>query len=82
MSDEKLSEIIEFLDAIKEEVTLPKNVKFKIDLAISSLSEESMEIPVKVNKSLQELGDILEDPNTPSHIRTQMWNVVSILESI
>jgi len=31
---------------------------------------------------LQELDDISSDPNMPSYVRTQIWNVVSQLESI
>ena len=82
MSEEKLVNVIEFLNDLKTESAIPKNVKFKIDSVITSLSEQKVEIPVKIDKSLQELDEVLEDPNTPSHIRTQMWNVVSLLESI
>ena len=31
--------------------------------------------------SEQELDEISDDPNIPSFIRTQIWNIVSLLES-
>ncbi len=82
MSEEQLINVVEFLNDLKSESALPKNIKFKIDNVIGSLSQTEIEIPVKVSKSLQELEEVVEDPNTPSEIRTQMWNVVSLLESI
>ena len=58
-----------------------KKNKNKINLTISTL-EESNEISIKVNKALHELEEVADDPNLETYTRTQMWNVVSLLEKI
>src|SRR3989338_1762508 len=58
-----------------------KNVKLKIESAIAALSEESIEESLRANKALQELDDLSDDPNIPSYIRPQLWNILSQLET-
>lgn len=82
MSEEKVKEIIEVLLQIESDATVPKNIREKIKNAISALEEEKINIAVKIDKSLQELDSLDEDPNIPAYTRTQIWNVVSLLECI
>lgn len=79
---EKVLEITNILVQIKEDDTVPRNVRDKINFAILALNEEHTELDVRINKSLQELDEISDDPNLPIYARTQLWNVVSLLESI
>lgn len=79
---EKVLEIINSLVQIKEDDTIPRNVRDKINLAILALNEEHTDLDVRINKSLQELDELSDDPNLPIYARTQLWNVVSLLESI
>lgn len=79
---EKVLEITNILAQIKEDDTVPRNVRDKINFAILALNEEHTELDVRINKSLQELDEISDDPNLPIYARTQLWNVVSLLESI
>ncbi|HIH15135.1 MAG TPA: hypothetical protein HA360_04485 [Nanoarchaeota archaeon] len=76
-----MEELIEELRAIIEDDTIPKNVKLKIESAIAALSEESIEESLRANKALQELDDLSDDPNIPSYIRPQLWNILSQLET-
>lgn len=81
MAEEKILEIIEALAQIEEDSTVPKNVRSKIKNAMLALQEEEGAIEVKINRSLQELDDIADDPNLPIYTRTQIWNLVSALET-
>lgn len=79
--EEKIAELIGFLAQIEEDVSLPRNIKEKIHNAINALNENK-EFKIKANKALRELDEISDNPNVPSDIRPQIWNAVSLLESI
>ncbi len=76
-----MKELIEELLMILEDDSIPKNVKIKIESAISTLQLDSVEQSIRANKALQELEDLSDDPNIPSYIRPQLWNIVSQLET-
>jgi len=79
---EKLSEICEILLQIELDETLPKNAREKLKGTISIINENEKNIDVKRDVIMQQLDDITDDPNLPNYVRTQIWNVVSILESM
>ncbi|MDP6642014.1 MAG: UPF0147 family protein [Candidatus Nanoarchaeia archaeon] len=75
-----MKEVIELLIQLEQEGTLPKNIRSKIKNTMNLL-DENLDVAIKIDKSLQELDEIAEDPNVPSYARTQIWNVMSLLES-
>ena len=77
----KVEEIVEVLTELKEDNTVPKNVKEKIKIVMGVLSGDG-DLKLKVNKILHELDDIADDPNLQPYTRTQIWNVVSMLERV
>mgnify|MGYP001568102534 CR=1 FL=1 len=78
--DDKLFIAIQALLVIEKDEVVPKNVKSRIRNAIIALQEDGNIIEVKIDKVLEELGEIEGDPNLEPYIRTQIWNVVSALE--
>ncbi len=80
--EDQINEIVQMLAQIEEDSTAPKNVRARIRETINILQEEEQDMPVKVNKSLQELDELNNDPNVPQYIRTQIWSIVSSLEII
>ena len=80
--NDTLAELIETLAQLEQDTSVPKNVKLKIQTAISVLKDEGKDLKIKANKALQHLEEVSDDPNMPSYIRPQIWNIVSILESI
>jgi uncharacterized protein (UPF0147 family) len=76
-----MEEIIEILTELEEDNTVPRNVKDKIKIVGSMLKEDG-DIKIKVNRVLHELDDIADDPNLEPYTRTQIWNVVSMLEKV
>jgi len=82
MSDEKIRDVIDVLSSIEKDFSVPKNVRVRIKNAYSVLEADGKSMAVRIDQSLQELDDISDDPNIPSYTRTQIWNVVSMLESM
>ncbi len=82
MDSDEIMDILESLDEIKGDSTVPKNVKQKIDEIITTLKNESVDISIRVDKVQQELEDISSDSNLQAFTRTQLWNVVSLLETL
>lgn len=66
------------LSELKEDISVPKNVRMKVERVIKILREES-EMPIKASKALNELEEIAEDANLEPYTRTQIWGIISIL---
>ena len=75
----EFAEVIVSLEQLKEDSSTPRNVKLKIEATIKALQEENA-VSLRASKALHELEDIAEDNNMQPHIRTQIFNVVSLLE--
>lgn len=78
---EKLIDVMEYLNEIKDDNTISKNIREKVSNVIKTLSEDT-ELSLRINKAMQRLDEISEDIAIPSYTRTQIWNIVSILETI
>ena len=78
---EALQIILEDLSSIEKDSTVPKNVRLRIKAAMDILTSEDKNLNLKIDKSIQQLGDVADDPNLPSYTRMQIWSVVSQLES-
>ena len=77
---EMLQVIVEDLSAIEKDATIPKNVRQRIKTAIDLLNGNDKNLSLRIDKSIQELGDVADDPNVPSYTKMQIWSVVSQLE--
>ncbi len=80
MGDDKLFNIVQTLIIIESDESLPRNVRNRVKSAIDALNANGHITEVKIDKALEELSEIDNDPNLPSFTRTQIWNVVSALE--
>ncbi len=78
---EKINAIIELLNEFENDSTVPRNVKAKISNAANALKEEA-ELSIRVHKALNELDEISDDSNMQPYTRTQIWNIVSLLETL
>lgn len=82
MNETIKEDVFNMISKIEEDNTVPKNIKIKIQNITIDLKEEEKEIDVRINRALQDLDEISEDNNIPDYIRTQIWSIVSLLESI
>jgi uncharacterized protein (UPF0147 family) len=73
--------VIEALTEMREDNTVPRNVKTKIE-GIIGLLKDNIETSIKISRALHEMEEISEDANMQSYTRTQIFNVVSLLETV
>ena len=81
MEQKAIESVEPVLNELKEDVTVPKNVKLKIEKVIGILRKNS-EVTIKVSKALNELEEVADDVNLESYTRAQVWNVISALEKV
>lgn len=78
----ELGGVLEAIDELQEDTTVPKNIKIKLQAISSMLKEEKVDPRMVINKVLDQLEELSEDVNLQAYTRTQLWNIVSMLESI
>jgi len=74
--------IIPLIEQIANDRTVPRNIRTKCEDAVDVLKNEKEDAAVRVNTVVSDMDDISNDPNIPMYTRTQIWNIVSILESL
>lgn len=79
--EEEISVIINELSELTKDVNVPKNVKDKFESTIKALKQDT-DVSIKVHKALNEIDEIIDDINLQPYTRTQIWNIVSLLEKI
>ena len=77
----QIEDIIDALVEVADDQQVPRNVKSKIEIVVKILKEDS-EPSMRVNKVLHYLDEIADDGNLQPFTRTQVWNIVSMLEKI
>jgi uncharacterized protein (UPF0147 family) len=77
----QIEEVITALSMLGEETGVPKNVKSKIQEIMSNLKNKE-DLSITINKALSDLEEVAEDANMQSYTRTQMLNVISLLEKL
>lgn len=77
-----MEEGIETLDRISKSPSTPKTVKKSLTDLLDELSTSQYSLSVRAANAISQLGDITDDPNVPSYVRTQLWQAVSKLEAI
>jgi uncharacterized protein len=81
MADQLVNNITEALRDLSNDRGLPRNVKAVIEEAIKEMHNSKDTVSARINTAISMLDQCSNDPNIPGHIRTQVWNVVSMLES-
>jgi uncharacterized protein len=70
------------LDEINEDRTVPRNVRTSMQMAKTDLNNEKLDRKIRINNAISILDEISNDPNIPAYTRTQIWNIVSMLETM
>ena len=79
---EKIKEIIEMLNELIEDTSIPKNIRKALSDSKQRLTDKDAELNVKVSASIYSIESITDDINMPAHARTQIWAIISELESL
>ena len=75
-----ISAIYSMLDEIVQDRTVHKNIRSAVEQVKASLTNDKQELAVRINGAVSILDEISGDPNIPVYSRTQIWNIVSMLE--
>ena len=75
-----IEEINNLLDEINNDRSVPRNIRNIVSEAKNSMNDGKQEMDVRINAAISLLEDISNDPNIPIYTRTQIWNIVSMLE--
>ncbi len=75
-----LESINKLLDEIIEDRTVPRNIRGLMQQAKADLNDQKNDWAVRINAAVSILDEVSNDPNIPTYARTQIWNMVSMLE--
>lgn len=79
----KVEPIVKLLTGIIEDRTVPRNIRSAAEEARKELTERSDNSwDIRLSSAISVLDDITNDPNMPMYTRTQIWNIVSMLEAV
>ena len=76
----EIEPINKLLDEINEDRSVPKNIRKSVMEAKEHLNNEKNDMKVRVSTAVSILDEISNDTNIPTYTRTQIWNIVSMLE--
>ena len=79
---ESMKDSVDTLTQIGSSSSTPKTIKKTITDLIAELNSQEYGLSVRAANAISMLDDITQDPNMPSYVRTQLWQVVSKLEGI
>lgn len=78
-----LEPIVKLLTGIIDDRTVPRNIRAAAEEARKETTEGSDDKwDLRLSTAISILDDITNDPNMPMYTRTQIWNIVSMLEAI
>jgi hypothetical protein len=80
--DVKLKQIMDVLDQLTEDTSVPRNIRRGASDAKALLLKKADALDVRVASSIYILDELANDPNIPLHGRTQIWNIISQLETV
>ena len=74
-------EINDLIREIMENRGVPRNIKLSLEDSINTINDLESE-DEKISCIISVLDDASNDPNLSSYARTQIWNMVSVLEEM
>ena len=81
-ADVKLKQIESVLDQLAEDTSVPRNIRRGATDAKALLNKKADALDVRVASAIYILDELANDPNIPLHGRTQIWNIISQLETV
>lgn len=79
---EQLNQIIEMINQITKDNTVPRNIKKGAEEAKNILEDDTQEIKERASSAVYLLESITNDRNLPMHARTTLWSIAGALESL
>lgn len=77
----EFEQVVILLNKLSEDRMVPRNIRDTAIKSMEILKDTSLDKEIMIDKVIQLLDEISNDPNMPIFARTQIWNIVSLLES-
>jgi uncharacterized protein len=77
----EVTEVSAMLDNLVNDTSIPKNIRRALSEAKSRLDSVE-DKSVKISAAIYVIESIAEDINMPAHARTQVWAIMSALETL
>jgi uncharacterized protein (UPF0147 family) len=81
-TDEKLRQVMDVLDQLAEDTSVPRNIRRGASEAKDLLLKDEDALDVRVASAIFMMDELANDPNIPLHGRTLIWNIISQLETV
>lgn len=78
----KIAEISKRMEMLVSDSSVPKNVRGAITEAKGHLDSKNDDVIVRVSSAIYSIDSISNDINLPPQARTQVWGILSMLESL
>ncbi|MFH8080770.1 MAG: UPF0147 family protein [Candidatus Aenigmatarchaeota archaeon] len=81
--EKNVEPIVKMLTEIIEDRTVPRNIRTAVEEAKKNITENNgRDWDVRLSVAISILDEITNDPNIPSYTRTQIWNIVTMMEML
>ncbi len=80
--EKRIDDLVEMMQSIIDDRTVPKNIRKAVEEAIRELKNTDNELSVRINGCVSILDEVTTDPNIPLYTRTELWNIVSLVEGL
>ena len=78
----EIKEVLDLIEIVKEEnEPLQKNVTHSLN-KIKNILNEEIDLSLKKDKCINELQEIDDDSSLDQNVRTQLWDIISVLEQL
>ncbi len=81
-NEEKLKMVIAALEEMSEDTSVPRNIRKGAAESKERLLKTDEPLDVRAASVIFTLDELANDPNIPMHGRTQIWNIMSTLETL
>ena len=78
---DEIKTVVSTLENIKDDETVPRNVRFWINKTLISINEQK-ELNMTVDRVIEELDEVSNDANLPVYTRIEIMNIIGILGRI
>ena len=78
----EILELTEIMEDVIEDIAVRRNIRNAIDEAKNKISDLKDVTGLKFSEAIYLLDDVSNDINMPAHTRTEIWNIISGLESV
>jgi len=80
--DAMYKEVVQLIEELSEDTSLPRNIRRGIADAKESLTKEGQALDVRIASAIFALEEVANDPNIPMHGRTMIYMIMGKLETL